>query len=514
MLARHRGRPSAIPSHACSYSAGVRTSHLHLVQRILGLALAVVLLFSAAAPARAATPAPTLKVSGTTLTWNAMSGVSSYVLATIRNPTTTRDTTYQVVTGTSFTPPAVPGQTVKYGLRANVSGSFWAPEVTISWPALTTTSTSTTSTTTSAQTTTTTSTTTSTSTTTTTSTSSSSPVSGNLIVGLNASVSGWANMSARMDQVASQAAPTWIRQEFDWSQIEPTRGTYNWSTYDTFMQLTAQHAVHVLPTLMDTPSWDGPSWNAIPSDPTDYATFVAAVVKRYGPHGSFWTSHPTLDPTYALATYELWNEPYYSNGNNGNYNPATYANLVKAATTAGRAADPTTHYLLAAENQSQLVNSTWVWWVDALYQAVPNLNNYFDGVVVHPYGTDLTNLSYPTPGVAYDGYDQIRRVESIRQEFVNHGASDKPLWLTEIGWPTCTSGSTHCTTEAGQATNLTTVFNDARTTWKPYVQAVFVYNYQDNGSNNTDPENDYGLVNYNGTPKAALTIFKNQTALS
>jgi polysaccharide biosynthesis protein PslG len=321
-------------------------------------------------------------------------------------------------------------------------------------------------------------------------------------------------MSARMDQVASQAAPKWIRQEFDWSQIEPTRGSYNWSTYDTFMQLTAQHGVHVLPTVMDTPSWDGPSWNAIPSDPTDYATFVAAVVKRYGPHGSFWSSHPTLDPTYALATYELWNEPYYSNGNNGNYNPATYANLVKAATTAGRAADPTTHYLLAAENQSQLVNSTWVWWVDALYQAVPDLNKYFDGVVVHPYGTDLTTLTYPTVGVAYNGYDQVRRVESIRQEFVNHGASDKPLWLTEIGWPTCTSGSTRCTTETGQANNLTTVFNYARTTWKPYVQAVFVYNYQDNGSNSTDPENDYGLVYYNGTPKPALTIFKQQTALS
>ena len=80
-------------------------------------------------------PAPSLKASGTTLTWNALSGVSSYLLATIKNPTTTRDTTYQTVTGTSFTPPAVPGQAVGYGLSANVSGAPWAPEVTINWPA-------------------------------------------------------------------------------------------------------------------------------------------------------------------------------------------------------------------------------------------------------------------------------------------------------------------------------------------------------------------------------------------
>jgi polysaccharide biosynthesis protein PslG len=288
---------------------------------------------------------------------------------------------------------------------------------------------------------------------------------------------------------------------------------FDFSTYDQSMQLTAQKGMHVLPLLLDTPSWDGPNWNAIPADPSDYATFVAAIVSRYGPHGSFWAARPTLG-SYAIDTFEIWNEPYLSNGNNGSYDPTRYANLVKAAAVAGRAADPSARFLLAADNQAQLVGSTWVWWVDALYQAVPDLNNYFGGVAVHPYGSDLTNLSFPTPGVAYNGYDQVRRVESIHQEFVNHGAGAKPLWLTEIGWPTCTSGSTRCTTEAGQAADLSTVFNYARTTWNSYVEAVFVYGYQDNGSNSADPENDYGIVHYNGTPKAALDIFKTQTALN
>jgi hypothetical protein len=72
----------------------------------------VIIVSVVAASAFAATPAPVLKVSGSTLSWTALPGVTSYQLATILNPTTTRNTTYQFVTGTSFTLPAVPGQTV------------------------------------------------------------------------------------------------------------------------------------------------------------------------------------------------------------------------------------------------------------------------------------------------------------------------------------------------------------------------------------------------------------------
>ena len=176
---------------------------------------------------------------------------------------------------------------------------------------------------------------------------------------------------------------------------------------------------------------------------------------------------------------------------------------------AGHAADSSARFLIAADNQAQLMGSSWVWWIDAMYQAVPDLNNYFDGIAVHPYGNDLTGYSYPTPGQAYNGYEQVRRIESIRQEFVNHGASSKPLWITEIGWPTCVTGSVRCTTPAGQAADLSAVFNYAHTTWKPWLQAVFVYSYDDSHANSTNPEDNYGMVlNNGGTPKPALNVFK------
>jgi hypothetical protein len=334
------------------------------------------------------------------------------------------------------------------------------------------------------------------------------------VIGLDASVAGWSDMAGRISDVLSASGAKWLREDFDWSEIEPQQGTFEFSHFDQYMLLAAQHHTHVLPLLFDTPSWAGPSDSAIPADPSAYAAYVAAVVGRYGPHGSFWAQHPSL-AAYAIQTFELWNEPYYSNGNNGAYDPGRYARLVKAAAIAGRQADPSARFLLAAENQAQLVGGTWVWWVDALYQAVPDLNNYFDGVAVHPYGTDFTSLSFPTPGVAYEGYEQVRRVEAIHQEFAAHNAANKPLWITEIGWPTCSSGSDRCTTPAGQAADLSTVFNDARTSWKNYLQAVFVYSYDDSHAEDpNEPESDYGLAYNNGTPKPALSVFRTQAATS
>jgi hypothetical protein len=79
---------------------------------------------------------PTLSVHGNTLSWTAIPGAISYELATILNATTTRETTYQVVTGTSITPPALLGKTVSYGLAANTQATQgpWALEVSISYP--------------------------------------------------------------------------------------------------------------------------------------------------------------------------------------------------------------------------------------------------------------------------------------------------------------------------------------------------------------------------------------------
>ena len=97
---------------------------------------------------------------------------------------------------------------------------------------------------------------------------SASAVSGALDVGLNTSVAGWTDEGSRMNQIESQTSTPWMREAFDWSQIEPSRGSYDFSRYDTLMKLAAQHNAHILANLLDTPSWAGSSWNTIPNDPS------------------------------------------------------------------------------------------------------------------------------------------------------------------------------------------------------------------------------------------------------
>jgi len=75
--------------------------------------------------------APVLTVSGQTLSWDQVGGVSTYVLT---QHAAGQAAQYTVLSGTSFTPPATPGATVYYSIRTAVNGSAWAPEVTISYP--------------------------------------------------------------------------------------------------------------------------------------------------------------------------------------------------------------------------------------------------------------------------------------------------------------------------------------------------------------------------------------------
>lgn len=339
--------------------------------------------------------------------------------------------------------------------------------------------------------------------------------SGGLIVGINADVSGWGGASTqpRLAQVTSQTHTKWLREDFRWDQIEPSSGQFDFSSYDHFMLLAAQAGVHILPVLYHTPSWDGATYDAIPSNPSAYAQYVAAVVGRYGTHGSFWKEHPNLSGS-AIQTWELWNEPYYSTGDNGDYDPGNYARLVKAADIAGHAVDPDAKFLLASEMQSaQDAQGNWQWWTDALYQAVPDLNHYFDGVAVHPYGTNTTSLNPEPAGQPYDNYNSTMRIQDIHQQLINHGAADKPFWITEIGWSTCTNNP-QCVTPTQQATNLTNLFADLHGSWAKWVQAAFAYHYTDGANPTTNIEDGFGLTTNTTTPKPALTIFQTQAALS
>ena len=81
-----------------------------------------------------ATRAPSITISGQTLSWNRPGNAGQFVF--VRKVPGQEDQ-YSVINGASTTPPPVPGYTVRYSVRTNVSGSVWAAEKSISYAALT-----------------------------------------------------------------------------------------------------------------------------------------------------------------------------------------------------------------------------------------------------------------------------------------------------------------------------------------------------------------------------------------
>jgi hypothetical protein len=321
------------------------------------------------------------------------------------------------------------------------------------------------------------------------------PVQGGLIYGLNS-----INPDDTSLNKVSAAGVTMSRYNMHWKDVEPSPGTFKWSGYDYVFGIMARHGVTLLPEILDVPGWAASAWNVIPGDPAAYASFTAHAVARYGPGGAFWKANPGI-PYHPAVYWELWNEPWWYGYNASGADPGTYARLVKAAALAGKAANPQAKFLLEADLTGYPTPSTQVEWIDSMYRAVPDLNSSFDGISVHPYSFPRSPDAYAAGG---DNRWSFRRLPDIRAKFVAHGAADKGFWITEVGFPTCPSNPSKCVSESTQASYLGRVFQMLKTDYASFVQAVFVYNFRDPGSQSpSNMEDWFGLVHNNFSPKPA-----------
>jgi hypothetical protein len=288
------------------------------------------------------------------------------------------------------------------------------------------------------------------------------------------------------------------REDIEWARVEPEPGRFDWRVPDAIFSAAARVGIGVLPILDTPPGWAGPpdDSDAIPTRPAAYARYVAGAAARYGPGGRFWRVHPAwahLAPTW----FELLNEPYLHT----DPNPVAYARLVARAVPAGRRANPRARFLVAADLTTE--GAPPIPWLEALYSAVPGFARFVDGVAVHPYG-----LGDPRVLDAANARHEVRRVELVRAGMVANGSGRAPIWITEVGWPTCPLRPT-CVSEAQQAANLRATLTLARTRWRPYVRALVIYTLQDfDRQRPSEPVGWFGLLRADGTPKPAWQVLR------
>jgi hypothetical protein len=199
----------------------------------------------------------------------------------------------------------------------------------------------------------------------------------------------------------------------------------------------------VFPTIMYAPNWDaapGPNYELTrPKNDAPYAAFCAALVRRYGPHGTFWKTH---SPAMPIRMWEVWNEPNLSYYWSKQPFARSYVALLHAAHDAIKAVDPASQVILGA-----LTNASWN--ALKLIYRVPGAGRWFDGVALHPY------TKYPS-GV-------ITILEYVRHVLDNHGGAGKSLVADEISWPSSMDKGedpSHLdivTTQAGQAKDVAAI---------------------------------------------------------
>jgi hypothetical protein len=230
-----------------------------------------------------------------------------------------------------------------------------------------------------------------------------------------------------------------------------------------------------------------------PRDNADFAAYATAVVRRYGPGGSFWSAHPELTPQ-PLTAVELWNEPFGHWAWKPNPDPAAYARLARAAAEAVKAANPAVKVLLSGDLLQVRTDGKIVDWLRNVLAADPGLKNLVDAYSVHPY-------PYPRQLGPYDDRPDARW-DFRRVELIHQVDPSRPLWITEVGWSTA-PGVYDAVSEELQATFVRGAVQRALGEWGGFVQRIFVYTWDRSNGTSGDREGNFGLRRADGSTKPA-----------
>jgi polysaccharide biosynthesis protein PslG len=219
-----------------------------------------------------------------------------------------------------------------------------------------------------------------------------------------------------------------------WPTAQPSDSApFNWTPTDAIVGNAATQGMLALPFITGSPRWlDGcsdPVAKCQKRPPLESASqraawkrFLAALVARYGPRGSFWADNPSL-PYLPIRSWEIWNEenlPNFAGGGPGaaKGGPRLYARLLDISAHAIRLQNPGAQIVIGGLSPGPALNGQPVKFLQRLYR-IRGARKDFDVVAVHPYVRSLA---------------QVARLMDAMARAVRKAHDHVPLWVTEIGW--------------------------------------------------------------------------------
>ena len=252
--------------------------------------------------------------------------------------------------------------------------------------------------------------------------------------------------------LAQRAGVRWSREEFQWHAIEPQRGQFRWEYYNDLVRIAGEHGIHVYAILAYWSAWatnDGLAYTE--QGVHEYARWAAEVVRRYKDRIKHW---------------EIWNEPniFFWSGPKDLYIAA-----LKEAYAAIKSEDPEAHVLGCS---TAGIDTKFI-------DKVMAGGGPFDILTIHPYRATLDECGF---------LDELRRTH----EQVNR----RPVWITEMGWPTKMGG----VSEREQAALVARTYLSALASG--VVGSISWYDFRDDGDNPAYNEHRFGLLRSDMRPKA------------
>ncbi|MCI0709481.1 MAG: LysM peptidoglycan-binding domain-containing protein, partial [Chloroflexi bacterium] len=224
---------------------------------------------------------------------------------------------------------------------------------------------------------------------------------------------------------------SWIKQEVDWSVIEPVQGNIVWTDLDEIINLANANNLNLMLTLKNAPDWARSNTeNAGPPD--DYAAFAAfagSIAGRY---------------VGSVNAYEVWDEPNVASNWTGKpLNGASYVELLSAAYTAIKTADPNAVVVSGGLRPTGLNDPNVAIddrvFLSQMYGA--GLADVSDAVGAHPVGfanpPDSTCCENNPEIPGWDDHPSFFFLNILQdyRSIMNQNGDDRTfIWATEFGW--------------------------------------------------------------------------------
>lgn len=259
-----------------------------------------------------------------------------------------------------------------------------------------------------------------------------------------------------------------VRTDFLWQQIEKSAGVYDFSKFDHLLSLYDASHIRTIGILAYGNSlYDGGQPPRTDADRKAFAAYAAALALHFKGRGVIW---------------EIWNEPNSHTFWKPTPNADDYALLAIAAAKAIRAADPDAIILAPASS-----HFSWQFYRAAFQHG---LLHYVDAVSVHPYRDSA-------PETALSDYAMLRRLIGA---YTVAGDPVRPIVCSEWGYSTYNGG----VSPDRQAAYMARIW---LTNVEAGVRGSIFYDWRNDGhSNPADPEQNFGTVATDLTPKPAYAM--------